>query len=127
MKQVTKISKAPIAGLGIIVKKEDKMGKKARRVNNPPAAKAIRRLVAPVAMETPTLLDDVDCAIAPSSAATTVPRELARIPRPMDFMSGGFHSTSLIFWQVAMSPAALRVEARDANRKGASIAQAKDQ
>ena len=58
MKLVTNTRIAPITGCGMIEKRAESLGKKAIRIKRDPAPNPIRRLVAPVAADTPTLLED---------------------------------------------------------------------
>jgi len=60
IKQAAKTSEAPITGVGMITNTAASFGTNAMRISNPPIAQAIRRLVAPVASDRPTLLDDTD-------------------------------------------------------------------
>ena len=65
MEQSTKISVDPITGLGIIANRVESFGKKASRMRIGPMAKAMTRLVVPVAIESPKLEKDVDCPSPP--------------------------------------------------------------
>ena len=58
-------------------------------------------------MDSPTLLEKVDCPAPPSRPALKVQIEFASIPPLTDFMSVRFHSASLIFWHRVKSPTVL--------------------
>ena len=92
-----------------------------------PQGMAMDRLVAPVARERPTLLENVDWPIPPSKPDRPVPIAPAKIPPLTDCMSVRFQSASLIFWQRVKSPTLFKVEARlamrNAGRKARSTAQ----
>src|SRR5262245_34106423 len=107
------------------VKKAASFGKKARAIKNTPTGRAMARLVAPVAIERPTLLEKVDCPIPPINPARVVPADPARIPPATDFMSVRFHLLSLIFWHRVRSPTVFSTELRLAIRKGARNAKLK--
>src|SRR5262245_11167392 len=126
MKQTVKSKRAPITGLGMIANDAASLGTKSNTIRIPPQANPIRRLVAPVAMDRPTLALEVDCPIIPTPPDNITPHASARMPPLIDCMSGRFHSVSLIFWQVVRSPTALSVEAKTVTRKGKISAPLKD-
>src|SRR5688572_31706251 len=103
---------APITGGGMIVKTAARPGMNANKIRMTPQGKAIWRLVAPVAIERPTLLEKVDWPTPPKRPASVVPTDSARIPPLADFKSVRFHSRSLAFWHRVRSPTLLRVDAR---------------
>ena len=90
-----------------------------------PQGSAICRLVARVAMDSPTLLEYVESPTPPRRPALKVPMALASMPPLADYMSVRFHSASSIFWHSVKSPTALSVEAKLAMRKAGSIARLK--
>ncbi|OPY56423.1 MAG: hypothetical protein A4E51_00434 [Methanosaeta sp. PtaU1.Bin055] len=126
MKLTEYIRVAPITGSGITTKTMASFGRNARNTRIPPMAKAIRRLVAPVPIERPMLLEEVDWPIVPTRPPKTAERPSARIPWPTFIMSVLLQSASLIFWQVVMSPIVLRVEQVIAIIKGRRRATSKD-
>ena len=75
----------------------DSMGKQAKTMNKAPALKATHRLVTPVAMESPILLDDVVCPTPPRSPADSWVKATARMPPCTECMSVRTHLASLIF------------------------------
>src|SRR5262245_26220742 len=127
MKQTVKSKRAPITGLGMIANDAASLGTKAKTIRIAPQANPIRRLVAPVAMDRPTLALEVDCPIVPTPPDNITPQASARMPLLIDFISARFHSASLIFWQVVKSPTALSDEANAVTRKGTSNAPLNDQ
>ena len=92
-----------------------------------PQGMAIDRLVAPVASERPTLLENVDWPIPPSKPDRPVPIAPAKIPPLTDCMSVRFQSASLIFWHRVKSPTLFKVEARLAMRNAGRRARSNDQ
>jgi hypothetical protein len=92
-----------------------------------PQGRAIWRLVAPVAIERPTLLEKVDWPTPPKRPTSVVPMEAARIPPLTDFKSVRFHSRSLAFWHNVRSPTLLRVDARQAMKNAGNNAMSNDQ
>src|SRR5215471_15858394 len=127
MKQTVKNKRAPITGFGMIANNTASLGTKAKTVRIPPQANPIRRLVAPVAMDRPTLALEVDCPMFPTLPDNITPHASARMPPLIDCMSGRFHSASLIFWQDVRSPTAFSDEANTVTRKGKINAPLKDQ
>src|SRR5215510_3866737 len=97
MKQTVKSSRAPITGLGMIANDAASLGTKAKPIRIPPQANPIRRLVAPVAIDRPTLALEVDCPIIPTPPDNITPQASARMPPLIDFISGLFHSASFTF------------------------------
>jgi len=97
MKATAKMSIAPMTGSGMMAKIDESLGQNAKMISRPPVAKAMTRQVAPVAMESPTFVDEVDCPMAPKSPAHIQPIESAKMPFFIFFISERFHSTSLIF------------------------------
>src|SRR4029450_6254224 len=127
MKLAAKNRRAPITGLGMIANNTASLGTKAKTTRIAPQANPIRRLVAPVAMERPTLAVEGDCPMFPTPPDNRTPHASARMPPLIDFISGLFHSASFTFWHVVKSPTALSDEANAVIRKGTSNAPLKDQ
>lgn len=94
IKQATYTSTAPVTGAGITENAAASFGKQARATRMSPAGKATARLVTPVAIDNPTLLEKVDCPIPPISPDRVVPMDPARIPGPLisyRCVSSGYH------------------------------------
>jgi hypothetical protein len=104
IKHVTKISIAPITGMGITDKRPEIFGKKPSIINNPPAMYPMTRLVAPDALLKATLLADVSEATPPNNPDTVTHIESAVKPLAILFMSGSFHSSSLTFSHIIRLP-----------------------
>ena len=98
----------------MIVKTAARPGMNGNNIRMTPQGKAILRLVAPVAIESPTLPENVDWPIPPKRPAMVVPMEAAKIPPLTDLRSVRLHSRSFAFWQNVRSPTLLRVDARQA-------------
>src|ERR1700761_5124375 len=94
------------------------LGKKASAIQINPAGQEMMRLVAPVATESPTLLEKVDWPSPPRKPDNTEQRPPARIPPLIFFISVRFHWASLIFSQNVRSPTVLRMEQTLAIMKG---------
>lgn len=120
-----KISEAPMIGVGMMTKIEANLGKKASTIDDPGAVGDAAAGCAQ-AMESPILPDETDCPRAPSIPDRMLLIPQARTPPLMLTMSGRFHWTSLIFWQVVTSPMVLRADERAATRKGAKRTHSKD-
>src|ERR1700753_692662 len=101
---------APMTGAGIIEKIAASLGKKASAIQISPAVEAMIRLVAPVARESPTLLEKVDWPNPPNRPESTEQIPPAKIPPLISFISVRFHCASLIFSQNVRSPTVLRIE-----------------
>ena len=127
MKIVTKTRIAPITGFGMMEKRAESLGKKARMIKRHPALIPIRRLVAPVATDTPTLLEEVDIPNPPSMPDNMHPIPSASKPPLMLFMSACVQASSLTFWAVIKSPMLFKLEAKEAIRKGTNEDRSKDQ
>src|SRR5215470_10121094 len=127
MKQTVKNKRAPITGLGMIANNTASLGTKAKTIRIAPQANPIRRLVAPVAMDRPTLALEVDCPMVPTPPDNITPQASARMPPLIDVISGLFHSASFTFWHVVKSPTALSDEANAVTRKGTNSPTLKDQ
>src|SRR5580700_11798126 len=100
-------------------------GKNASAMQINPAGQAITRLVAPVAIESPTLLENVDCPTPPNTPDKAEQIPPARIPPLTSFISVRFHSESLIFSQSVKSPTVLSIEQTLAIRNGSIISNLK--
>src|ERR1700761_960203 len=111
-------STAPITGTGMIEKVAASLGQNASAMTNNPVGNAMTRLVAPVAIVSPTLLENVDCPTPPPKPARVVQIAPARMPPDTDFMLVRFQFASLVFWQSVRSPVLFSVEQRPAMRNG---------
>jgi len=127
MKLVTKTRIAPITGWGMIEKRADSLGRKAKRIKRHPALIAIRRLVAPVAADIPTLLEEVDVPNPPSIPENIHPIPSASKPPLILFISAFTQASSLTFWVIIKSPTVFKLEAKEAMRKGTNKATSNDQ
>ena len=104
MNDEVKTIDAPITGCGSIRNSAAYLGMNANMTSVAAQANAMYRLVAPVALDTPTRLGAVFIPITPSRPPTMQPMPPARMPRWMGPRSGRFQSLSLIFWHVVMTP-----------------------
>ena len=111
-------SVAPRTGRGMMAKSAAALGRKASTTNMPPITYAMRRLVTPVALASPTLLVKVLTPMVPQRPAIAVDKPLASTPPLIERMPGRVHSASLIFWHVVMSPMARRQAASAATPNG---------
>src|SRR6266568_1766062 len=107
-----------MTGAGITENAAASLGKQARAIRTSPAGRAIARLVTPVAIDKPTLLENVDCPTPPITPDSVVPMDPAKIPPATDFMSVRFQWLSLIFWHKVRSPTVFSTELRLAIRNG---------
>ena len=107
-----------MTGWGIAAKKADSLGKNASRIRIAPIGRAMLRLVAPVAMDRPTLLENVDWPSPPPIPAAVVHSAPASMPPETGFISVRFQSASLIFSHSVRSPTVFKIELTLAIRKG---------
>src|SRR4029434_2328011 len=126
MKHTVKNTRAPINGPCMIAHSTASLGTKAKAISIPPHARPIRRLVAPVAMDRPTLALEIVSPMVPAPPDNITLHDSASMPPRIERISGRFHSLSLIFWQVVRSPTALSTEANTVTRKGKISALLKD-
>src|ERR1700720_2981323 len=96
-------------------------GKNASAIQINPAGQAITRLVAPVAIESPTLLENVDCPTPPNTPDKAEQIPPSKIPPLTSFISVRFHSESLIFSHSVRSPTLLSIEQTLAMTNGSTI------
>src|SRR6266581_6638038 len=99
MKLATNMMIAPITGVGMMESTALNFGENPSRMNNPPAANPIQRLVAPVALLNATLLAEVSDATPPNTPDAVTAMASAIKPCPTRRMSGRDHSASLTFSQ----------------------------
>src|SRR6266571_9078282 len=99
MKLATNMMIAPITGVGMMESTALNFGENPSRMNNPPAANPIQRLVAPVALLNATLLAEVSDATPPNTPDAVTAMASAIRPSPMRRISGRDHCASLIFSQ----------------------------
>ena len=87
MKLTANTNVAPITGVGMMTNMVANLGRKARAHISRPTDQAILRLVAPVARDRATLLDEVDCPIPPRSPAPMQLAASASKPPLTEFIS----------------------------------------
>src|SRR5579871_1754579 len=104
MKQTTKIRIAPATGAGMTDSRALSFGENPSKKNSAPAAIPMRRLVAPEALLSDTLLEDVSEATPPSNPEAATATASAMRPLPTRLMSGSVQASSLIFSQRTRLP-----------------------
>ncbi len=114
-----------MAGGGMTATRIVSLGQKARAMKMPPAAKAIQRLVAPVAADNPTLLAEVSTAAPPRKPPAKTLTASAKSPLPTLLTSASRQSSSLIFWQVIRLPKDFRLAHKDTIKNGTTRDQSK--
>src|SRR5207253_817717 len=99
MKLATNTMIAPITGVGMMESTALSFGEKPSKINKPPAANPMQRLVAPVALLNATLLAEVSDATPPKTPEAVTAIASAIKPSPMRRISGRDQAASLIFSQ----------------------------